>query len=114
MVEDVECFPSKLEIAAFAGSQLDVLEQRHIPVLHASSAEDVTSASLRRSDCRENYVLTLIEGQVERDRPILVGASNASGGEPKAVVEVDRRSGHELRHPTQLVIVGEVREPLGA
>src|SRR5450755_3151375 len=54
MVEDVECFPSKLEIASFAGSQLDVLEQRHIPVLHASSPEDVTSASLRRSDGRKN------------------------------------------------------------
>src|SRR5262249_33060962 len=111
VIEGIEGIQAKLQVADVAFSQRDVFKQGEIPVFHPSSSQCVASAANGRANGWEQDVSLTVEAVEEWGGSKLVRAGEASRRERELVVEVNRRSGHELGYAAQLKIVGHLGQP---
>src|SRR6266702_6065213 len=112
MVEGIECFQAQLYISPFAGTDVNVLEQRHIPVLHTWIAQDVTRTTLRDTDVRSHEVSAGVHHVVVRDGSPHIRTVKSSGFEGPSAVQIHGIASLELSHAAQLEVVADYAQPL--
>src|SRR5262249_22197883 len=110
MVENVERLQAKLDVDPLVDG--DVLEQRHIPVLQSSCADDVASGAGLWSNRRDNQISLLIDRIIVGIRTPHIRTSQGSRIEGKAVVQVGRWcSSHRVDDTAELIVVGNIGQP---